>query len=65
MVDMVGEVAGRIWDYLDQYGEVTILRLKSYLKVSNTLICMAIGWLAREHKVIIQKQKREYTISLK
>ncbi len=65
MVDMVGEVAGRIWDYLDQYGEVTILRLKSYLKVSNTLICMAIGWLAREDKVIIQKQKREYTISLK
>ncbi|MCK4533006.1 winged helix-turn-helix domain-containing protein [bacterium] len=65
MVELAGEVAGRIWEYLNKNGDVTILNLKSHLKISNTLICMGIGWLAREDKLVIQKKEKGYLILLK
>ncbi len=65
MVDTIGETAGKIWDFLNQHGEVTVLKLKTNLKLSNSLVCMGIGWLAREDKVSIKVTKKDHKISLK
>ena len=65
MVDIIGIRAGEIWQFLNQQGEVTVLKLKSSLKISNTLVCMGIGWLAREDKLNIREYEKGYKISLK
>ena len=65
MVDEIGSTAGKIWDYLDKNGEVTALKLKSALGVTNTALYMGIGWLAREDKLIIIDYSKGYKISLK
>lgn len=65
MIEKIGETAGRIWQFLSEHGETTGLKLKTNIKLSSSLICMGIGWLAREDKVIIKDIKKDYKVSLK
>lgn len=62
----LGTAAGRIWSYLDQAkGEVTVLKLKSQLGMNNSLLYMALGWLAREEKITLVERDRGYMVSLR
>jgi len=62
----IGETAGKIWHYLDKNGEMTSLKLKSALGITNADLYMSIGWLAREGKVHVSDYKKnDYKISLK
>lgn len=61
----MGTTAGKIWEFLNEHGEVTVLKLKTNLKLSNSLVCMGIGWLAREDKVNIKTSKKDCKVSLK
>ena len=65
MQETIGITAGQVWDYLNQKGPATIIKLKSNLEVSNTMLCLALGWLAREDKIVISKMNHTYEISLK
>ncbi|MEW6556256.1 MAG: winged helix-turn-helix domain-containing protein [Elusimicrobiota bacterium] len=65
MTHEIGVIAGKIWHYLDKNGEVTALKLKSALGVTNTTLYMGIGWLARENKVNIVEYAKGYKLSLK
>lgn len=48
----IGIVAGRIWNYLNEKNNfVELLRLKFDLKLDNTILYLALGWLAREDKI--------------
>ena len=51
MVDRIGETAGEVYRYLETNGEQTLTNLKKGVKASDSLLNMAIGWLAREHKL--------------
>jgi hypothetical protein len=47
----IGDAAGTIWQYLDKHGETTVSSLRQRVKLSEQIVLMAIGWLAREGKL--------------
>ncbi len=65
MQELIGITAGRIWQYLNDYGEVSRIELKFTLDISNTLLHLALGWLAREEKIIIRNEGKECLITLR
>ncbi|MFA5093449.1 MAG: winged helix-turn-helix domain-containing protein [Candidatus Omnitrophota bacterium] len=65
MIIEIGIVAGEIWHYLDQKGEVTLAVLTKALDRSPENILMSLGWLAREGHVILVKINNDYRISLR
>ena len=65
MMSKIGITAGQIWKYVDKNSEVTALKLKSVLGITNTVLYMGIGWLAREGKINIVEYAKGYKISLK
>ncbi len=63
----IGEAAGKIYHILED-GEKNITGLKKSLRgegYSDTIIDMAIGWLAREDNIDIIKDGRSWIIKLK
>jgi hypothetical protein len=62
---LIGETAGKIWNYLSENKEATSIELKSRILVSNRILYSAIGWLMRENKVIVTPLDRALQIKLK
>ena len=65
MINQIGEAAGKVWNFLDKHGEANLTQVKKGLKEDANLILQAIGWLAREDKLLIEKKGRLITYSLK
>lgn len=65
MVEKIGEAAGTVWKALNEKGGRTLGQLKEETRLSSDLLHQAIGWLAREGKLDIQKEKRGSRISLR
>jgi len=65
MTDQIGFSAGMIWQFLSENGESSPIKIKASLGLSNTLLYLALGWLAREDKVSIERLEHSYKISLK
>jgi hypothetical protein len=47
----IGSAAGDVYRYLESKGAATVAQLKRATGFTESLVCLAIGWLAREHKV--------------
>lgn len=65
MITEIGIVAGEIWHFLDQYGEVNLTDLVKGIDKPRDNVLMSLGWLAREGHVILQQSGNNYTISLR
>jgi hypothetical protein len=65
MNENIGTMAGAIWQTLDANGEMTLSKLKKDVKASSPVFDWAIGWLAREDKIILTTEKRTTRICLK
>ncbi len=65
MIHAIGETAGRIWKFLNEHGEANLNQIKKNVKGDANLILQAIGWLAREEKLRIEKKGRFVTYALK
>ncbi len=65
MSEEIGTMAGAIWHTLEANGEMTLAKLKKDLKAGSPLFDWAIGWLAREDKIILTAEKRSTRVSLK
>ena len=63
--EQVGETAGRIWHLLNDQGPQTLAQLKKSLNGSREVITFALGWLAREDKVDISQDKKNFRVALK
>ncbi len=61
----VGETAGKVWELLARDGPQTLAQAKKKLDVANELLNFAIGWLAREDKVDISRDKKDIRVQLK
>jgi len=48
---VIGETAGRVWQYLHQNGEASASRIARGIKATARETERAIGWLAREGKL--------------
>jgi hypothetical protein len=65
MITEIGIVAGDIWHFLDQHGEVVLSALVKGIDKPRDNVLMSLGWLAREGHVILQQIDGEYRISLR
>jgi len=65
MINSIGETAGKVWKFLNEKGEANLSQLKKGVKADQNLILQAIGWLAREDKLNIEKKGPYMTYSLK
>ncbi|RME01499.1 MAG: hypothetical protein D6814_01380 [Calditrichaeota bacterium] len=66
MNESIGVMAGKVWHALNENGnELTVAKLKSRLKADAFSLNAAIGWLAREDKVNVEKAGNSYKVSLK
>ena len=64
MITEIGIVAGEIWHYLDEYGEVSLSQLVANIDKPRDMILMSLGWLAREGHVILEGEG-DYQVSLR
>ena len=65
MITEIGIVAGEIWHFLDQHGEVVLSELFNSVDKPRDTILMSLGWLAREGHVILQESESDYKVSLR
>ena len=65
MITEIGIVAGDIWHFLDQHGEVLLSDLIRGVEKPRDNILMSLGWLAREGHVILQQTDSDYKVSLR
>ncbi len=65
MIHLIGEAAGKVWKFLDEHGEANLSQIKRYVKIDPNLVLQAIGWLARENKLRIEKKGRFVIYALK
>lgn len=61
----IGEAAGRIWRYLTQHEAVTLRQLQRGTTLSERLLLMGVGWLAREEKLRFVQERRLLKLTLK
>ncbi len=64
MSEVIGKVAGKVWTYLDKNESASPSRIAKEIKASEKDIQRAIGWLAREGKIIIKVEGRIEILSL-
>jgi hypothetical protein len=62
---LIGATAGKIWNYLTGNGSTTSMKIKADLGISNSLLYLSLGWLAREGKIEIAETNDVFKISLR
>ena len=65
MILSIGQTAGKVWSFLEEKGGANLTQIKKGVKADPNLILQAIGWLAREDKLQIEKKERFITYTLK
>lgn len=56
MQEAIIETAGKIWEYLNEKGEVTTRKMNKDLGLTDNFSNMGLGWLAREDKINFEKR---------
>jgi len=61
----IGAVAGAIWQALSETGGCALPKLRKQIDCQTPVFEWAIGWLAREDKIAIKREKRSFLVELK
>jgi hypothetical protein len=61
----IGEGAGRIWQFLSANPGSTLEQIHKATQLDANLVCMSIGWLARENKIAFDGEGKKTKLSLK
>jgi hypothetical protein len=65
MTQIIGEAAGRIWQFVNENPQSSLEGINKHLKLELSVFCMALGWLAREDKIAFEGLGKELKVSLK
>ena len=65
MLNIIGDAAGKIWQYLDQNGAASVTKITNETGINKNDVQRAIGWLLKEDKLSIEAVGRTETLSLK
>lgn len=65
MMSQIGELAGRVWQYLSENPHSSVRQIGRSLGASNGLLYMSVGWLAREDKLIFTGEGTRTKVALK
>ncbi len=61
----IGEAAGKLWAFLHEHGPSSPSKIEKESGLSRADLQRAIGWLAKEDKLLIAMNGRTETLSLK
>ncbi len=61
----IGQAAGKVWHFLKSKGPATASRIQSGIGADAALTNQALGWLAREGKLRVDRSKRFTKFSLR
>jgi hypothetical protein len=64
MKQIIGEMAGRVWRALGEKEAVPVSRLPQLLKEKGEIVYQALGWLAKEGKIVFHKKEGRTFVSL-
>lgn len=62
---VIGETAGKIWRYLSACGGVPVAELAKGVSADPAVVHMALGWLSREDKLVLERQGKSIVVRLK
>jgi len=65
MSNSIGDSAGKIWEYLDKNGAASVSKVAKEVGLNKNEIQRAIGWLAKEDKLVFTMEGRTELLSLK
>lgn len=69
MITKIGIVAGEIWRLLEKEGQLSFSTLLSKvgkdMGEDEDVVCMSIGWLAREGHIVLERTDSDYTVCLR
>ncbi|HAD82060.1 MAG: hypothetical protein A2509_04735 [Candidatus Edwardsbacteria bacterium RIFOXYD12_FULL_50_11] len=60
----IGENAGIIWQTVNAKGEQNVSALKKSTRLDDKNLYLALGWLAKENKIIFTQKQRQIMIGL-
>jgi hypothetical protein len=63
-IGRIGENAGKIWQALSNNGAMSMSQVKKKTTLSDSETNMALGWLAKEEKIAVNKKGKSLNISL-
>jgi predicted HTH transcriptional regulator len=61
----IGVAAGKIWHYLEKNGSTSVNKITTETGIAKNDVQRAIGWLAKEGKLVCELKGRVETLSLK
>lgn len=64
MINQIGRSAGAVWKYLNEHSEAKPSEIKKALKLTDDVLWMAIGWLAREDKLVFKGNAKALQVCL-
>ncbi|ASF47078.1 winged helix-turn-helix domain-containing protein [Methylovulum psychrotolerans] len=65
MIDVIGEAAGAVWQYLNDNGPTSVSKISTETGINKNDIQRAIGWLSKEDKLVFEMKGRTETLALK
>lgn len=63
--ELIGDNAGKIWKLLKDSGQLSASAVKKAADMNDKDLYMALGWLAREEKVIFEMKRNQLLVDLK
>ena len=64
MREKIGEIAGKLWQTLGEKGELNIAMLPKFLREDSETVNQALGWLAREDKIVFNNKGSKEFVAL-
>ncbi len=64
ITETIGSNAGLIWATLEEKGETNVKAVKRTTKLKEKELNLALGWLAREGKVVFKEDGKELFVAL-
>ena len=61
MIELIGTNAGKVWNALHEGGKMSLKALKKTTKIKADA---ALGWLAKEGKLVFEEDENEIFVSL-
>lgn len=65
MIESIGDAAGKVWNYLNENGATSANKITTETGISKNDMQRAIGWLAKEDKLVVEMKGRVETLALK
>jgi len=65
LVAHIGDTSGLVWNILTERGPLSMAKLVKAVGEPRDTVMQALGWLARENKIIIEEEGRSRIVSLR